>query len=194
MLDDPADENGGTAPRGAVAVPRAGKVCQGCHLQKYLAVASYVYRPFDENGIIFPANSMNTNDANLYKDQVTMAIMPGIRNGNPEGGGLPQVDEAFLQSLLDEDKSQCITNRNGKKTEAEVDNIGGLIDYMIGDGKILIHGLARYIPSAISNLSLTNQEVITAVTKGFDAGDGKLMPIFKAYFESETFSCASDTE
>jgi hypothetical protein len=194
MLNDPADPGAGAAPRGAIAVPREGKVCQGCHLQKYLAVASYVFRPFDENGIVYPATAISVADANPYKDLVTMAIAPGLNNGDPKEGGLLPVDVPFLQELLAESKTQCITNRSGKKVEQKVDNIGDLVDYMVGDGNILVHGLARYIPSAVSNLSLTNQEIITAVSQGHEEGKGKLLPIFTKYFESETFSCASDTE
>jgi hypothetical protein len=39
-------------------------------------------------------------------------------------------------------------------------------------------------------MSLTNQEIIAAMSRGFDDGNGRLLPVFRAYFESETFSCS----
>jgi len=121
-----------------------------------------------------------------------MAIAPGIYNGSEDDDWGEQVTPDLLSELLAEDSDQCITKLNSKKVEAKISNIGDLVEYMIGDGNVLIHGLARYIPSAISNMTLTNQEIITAVSKGYAKGGGKLPEIFKSYFESESFSCAAE--
>ena len=187
-VDDPAQ---GTAPRGALAVPRQGSVCQGCHLHKYLGVASYVFRPFDENGLIMsPAQINLEDDKNPYKAMVQAATAPDIVNAPSDGPQTP-VDASMLQDLLaeiDRGHEECITDRSGTPLKS-VRSLKDLIEHMIGDGKILVHGLARYIPSALSSLSLTNQELIASLGRGFDQGGGKILPIFRAYFESETFSC-----
>jgi mono/diheme cytochrome c family protein len=192
VLNKVDDPSAGTAPRGALAVPRQGSVCQGCHLQKYLGIASYVYRQFDENGLLLTAAQMNPTDRrNPYADMVKAATTPDILNS--DGISQTPVDSAYLQSLLAEQDAgheECITDRSGKNTVKTVKNIEDLVQYMMGDGKILVHGLARYVPSALSNMSLTNQEIIAAMSRGFDDGNGRLLPVFRAYFESETFSCS----
>jgi hypothetical protein len=192
VLNKADDPSAGTAPRGALAVPRQGSVCQGCHLQKYLAVASYVYRQFDENGLFLTEAQLNPADReNPYADMVKAATTPDLRNS--DGVSETPVDVAYLQSLLGEQDTgheECITDRSGKNTVKTVKNISDLVQYMMGDGKVLVHGLARYVPSALSNMSLTNQEIIAAMSRGFDEGNGKLLPVFRAYFESETFSCS----
>jgi hypothetical protein len=194
VLNDPAKEDAGMAPRGAMAVPAEGAVCQGCHLNKYLNVASYVFRPFDERGLTFTAEKINVAATNPYADMVKAAVAPDIKNiTDLDSKAIAPVSVEYLQSLLAENEQsqeQCIADRTAKKVLTQVKNIGDLTGYMIGKGEVLIHGLSRYIPSALSNLPMTNQEIITSVSRGFSKGDGKLLPVFKAYFESETFSCA----
>ena len=194
VLNDPAKEAAGMAPRGAMAIPTEGAVCQGCHLNKYLNVASYVFRPFDERGLSLKAAKISLAPTNPYAAMVAAAVTPDIKNlADLESKTTVPITVEFLQGLLAENEQsqeQCIADRTATKVLTQVKNIGDLTGYMIGKGEVLIHGLSRYIPSAISNLPLTNQEIITSVSRGFSKGDGKLLPVFKAYFESETFSCA----
>jgi hypothetical protein len=60
---------------------------------------------------------------------------------------------------------------------------------MVGDGEILASGLARHIPRAISNLPTTNEEILFKLIKAYKSGGGMLKELFRAYFESETYSC-----
>lgn len=194
VMNDPEDASKGHAPRGALAVPRSGAVCQGCHLQKYLYAASFVFRQFDENGLLFSAMHLNPDDVNNpYRDQVMAATAKGTLNLKDAAFTGTAVDPATLTSLLteqDSGTSQCITDRTGSKEVARVQNVGDLVRYMVGDGMVLVKGLARFIPSALSNVSVTNQEIITAMSRGFAQGDGRLGPVFKAYFQSESFACS----
>ncbi len=194
VLNDPTKEDAGMAPRGAMAVPAEGAVCQGCHLNKYLNVASYVYRPFDERGLTFTAAKINITPQNPYADMVKAATAPDIRNlTDLQTKTTAVVTVEYLRALLAENEQsqeQCIADRTATKVLTQIKHIGDLTGFMIGNGEVLIHGLARYIPSALSNLPLTNQEIITSMSRGYTKSDGKLLAVFKAYFESETFSCA----
>ena len=190
VLGDPTKPDGLRAPRGAVAVPRQGMICQGCHLQKQLAVASFVFRPFDEHGMAITPDRLNTDDKNPLGAQVKMATGPEIQNDHD---GLTPVTIDTLKQLLAETEggeAQCLPGRGRDDDSKTAKNIGELVKIMIGDGNVLVHGLARFIPSALSNTPVTNQEIIGVMSRGFSKGDGKLLPVFRSYFESETFSCA----
>jgi hypothetical protein len=179
------------APRGALAVPQAGAICEGCHLQKWLFAASFAFRPFDQNGMLIPDTAYNTaNKKNPYKDLVTAATT-GIMNNLPSGQ-VPVTTDVLKALMAETDQSmpQCLSDRTGKQTLAMVQTIGDLTKFMIGDGTILVHGLSRFIPSTLSNMPETNQDMITAISTGINVGSGLLLPTFKSYFESETFSCA----
>ena len=81
VANDPTNPAGAKSPRGALAVPRSGAICQGCHLYKYLDVASYVFRPFDQNGLAFTAAAFDvTAKSNPYMNLVNMASAQGIVN------------------------------------------------------------------------------------------------------------------
>lgn len=194
VLNDAANPEAGMAPRGAMAVPAEGAVCQGCHLNKYLNVASYVFRPFDERGLVIPAGRINVNANNPYADMVRAATTADIKNlTDLESKTTAAVTPEYLQGLLaenEQNQEQCIADRTATKVLMQIKNVGDLTGFMVGKGEVLIHGLARYIPSALSNLPLTNQEIITSMSRGYSKSGGKLLPVFKAYFESETFSCA----
>lgn len=191
VLNKADDPTQGASPRGALAVPRQGAVCQSCHLYKFLGIASFVFRPFDENGLIMTPDQINQADQNPYAPMVKAATAVDIINVSADGQQTA-VDAAFLQDLLaeiDRGQAECITDQTGLNILKSVKSIKDLVEYMAGDGKVLIHGLSRYVPSALSSLPLTNQELIAALARGFEHGGGKLLPVFRAYFESETFSC-----
>jgi hypothetical protein len=184
------------APRGAVAVPRSGATCQGCHLYKYLDVASYVFRPFDQYGVMFIASDIATDSkVSNYADDVTNATDASIVNvsdSSGQGDGTP-VDTKFLQQLLAENTQnaeQCIGDHSGNKV-ASVNTIGDLTQFMIGDGSVLVSGLARYLPSVFNNASTTNQEIVAAVGGAYMQNSGLLLPVFQAYFNTQSFACAA---
>ena len=192
--DDPTKPDGPRAPRGAMAIPRSGAFCQGCHLYKYLNVASYVFRPFDEYGLVYPATAFDDGQANNpYKDMVDAATAPGILNGVDLTGPAQPVTPFILKALFEEnDKlgAQCIKDRSGKKI-ADVSNIGDLVKFMVGDGKVLVNGLSRYLPKVLLNLSSTNQEIVSAVASAYTKDNGMLLPIFEAFFNTQSFACAA---
>ena len=200
VADDPKNLDGTKAPLGAMAIPRSGAICQGCHLYKYLNVASYVFRPFDDFGLLFPTSAFNRpqntqTDNNPYKDMLKMATVPGIVNGADITGPAQQVDAAFLKSLFEENNTlgaQCIKDRSGKKI-ADISNIGDLIKFMVGDGKVLVNGLSRYFPKVLLNLSTTNQEIVTAVASAYTKDNGMLLPMIEAFFNTQTFACAASS-
>ena len=200
VADDPKKLSGSRAPRGAVAIPKSGAICQGCHLYKALNIASFVFRPFDQNGLIFPPTVFdapaNAQDKNPYKAMVGNATAAGIVLGDSLEGAATQVKEADLKMLYGENDSigpQCITDRSGNKL-ADVSNIADLTKHLVGDGKILVNGLSRYMPSVLFNQSTTNQEIVAAVASGYTKGEGKLLPVFEAFFKTETFACATASE
>jgi hypothetical protein len=45
------------------------------------------------------------------------------------------------------------------------------------------------MPRALSNLDATSEEVIIKMNAAYTEGEGKLIPLFKAYFSSETYAC-----
>ena len=118
------------------------------------------------------------------------AIKPEIVNVIDLEGPEQVVDEAFLQGLLVKSTTEtaCIAN-DPEKGDIPIDNVKDLASWMIGDGSVLSGGLARHIPRAMSNLSNTSEEIIVKMNAAFEQGGGKLMPMFKAYFASETYSC-----
>ena len=59
------------------------------------------------------------------------------------------------------------------------------------EGIHLASGLARHLPRGVSNVAQTNNELIKNMKKAWTEGNGMLMPIFEAYFKSETYSCKS---
>jgi hypothetical protein len=190
VLNDPADATKGAAPRGATAVPRHGSVCQSCHVQQYLGIASYVFRPFDEGGRLYTQNAIA--ETGPYAAAVKTAIEPGIILKDYAGSADVDVTPGELRGLLAENEAgqaQCIQDRAGA-TVKEVRGIKDLAEYMIGDGRVLARGLARYMPRALGNQPVTNQEILAAISKAFADGGGKLMPAFKAYFQTESFACA----
>jgi len=200
VADDDKQLDGAKAPRGAMAIPRSGAICQGCHLYKYLNVASYVFRPFDDFGLLYPASAFNKPqngqaDNNPYKDMLKTATALGIVNGADITGPAQQVDAAFLKSLFDENNTlgaQCIKDRSGKKI-ADISNIGDLVKFMVGDGKVLVNGLSRYFPKVLLNLSTTNQEIVTAVASAYTKDNGMLLPMVEAFFNTQTFACAASS-
>lgn len=190
VLNNASDPTKGSAARGSWAVVRQGSVCQGCHLDQMLGMASYVFRPFDKNGLLM--NSTEFAESFMYADEIMKATASDIVNEIIEGQQIP-VNFEFLQDLLvevEQGQAECIVGAGNDQT-VYVNSIKDLTEYMIGDGRILAEGLSHFIPSVISNISTPNQEIATAITRAYEKSRGKLIPVFRAYFDTETFSCAT---
>lgn len=125
-----------------------------------------------------------------------MASAEGIVNGTEIDGTATQVTPAALSQLYAENDAiepQCLNDRSGKKM-ADVSNVGDLTKHFVGDGKVLVNGLSRYLPSVLFNMGTTNQEIVAAVASAYTRGEGKLLPVFEAFFNTQTFACATASE
>src|SRR5690606_30029366 len=93
-------------------------------------------------------------------------------------------------SLLEESDGACMPAR-GTVKETKFNKIGDLAKFIIGDGRVLAGGLARHMPRSMSNLLNTTEEIIVRINNVYFAKEtaGMLIPVFKAYFSSETFAC-----
>jgi hypothetical protein len=78
---------------------------------------------------------------------------------------------------------------DGQPQEKEIRYLSDLVAEIIGDGKILVQGLGRHIPRAFGNQSLTNQEILSTLSKAYTDGEGKLYPLFAAYLKTESYAC-----
>lgn len=177
--------------RGAAAIPASANLCQSCHIERQMAAGSILFRPFSVGGMIFRNSAAMPGTVQLNQDpDFVAAVAPDIVNQVGLAGPLEVVDETFLQALLagNDDEAACVPGRSGQP-DTSLKTVKDLANYLVGDGKVLAGGLARHIPRAISNLDRTSEEIIVKVNDAFTAGNGKLGPVFRAYFASETYGC-----
>lgn len=172
------------APFGTLSVPKSANSCQSCHIHRKMAAGSILFRDFDKAGHIYGTDRPITNDPDY-----SAAIADNIVNS--ADAREVYIDAQYLQSLLDKKGEQaCIPSENGKD-ERILQSVEDLAKYLIGDGLELSVGLARHIPRAMSNTASTTEELIIAFNKAWESGGGKLLPIFEAYFASETYACST---
>lgn len=186
-------DGGAFAPRGSAKVPATGNLCQSCHIRRYLAAGSIVFRPFGGVGDLLSADMILNPPANSdlarFVQEATAAKWVNRKDDSSE----TPINKAFLASLLNIGENQgqeagCVPAREGKP-EAKITSVRDLAAYSIGDGRTLSKGLSKLLPRALSNLSTTNLEVITSIQQAWQDGEGKLDPVFLAYFTTETYAC-----
>ena len=144
--------------------------------------------------------SQDPTTVQKLKSDIELAIKEGVFNFNPEhlvdGNIEPKkVDSNFIISLLEGHESEVACLPSGDSTQSDhiFNNLTDLVDHFMGPNGInLAHGMSRHIPKAISNISETNEELKVLIKNAWDESEGKLMPLFKAYFKSETYSCKKD--
>lgn len=202
------------APRGTAKVPASGNFCQGCHINRQLASGSIVFRPFGPIGEILSGErlslvenggpELSAQDALLQsyireaksKLDINDKVIQGANNwaNQPPGATeLQKVDVAVLGDWLNIGTSPgqergCVQDNGVDFPMVKVDD---LLKYYLRDEMVLARGLSRVVPRAMSNLNATNQEIINGVMSAWKSGEGKLLPVFQAYFKSETFSCSA---
>lgn len=179
--------------RGASAIPSSANLCQSCHIERQMAAGSILFRPFNPAGLIYKAVVPANADAGFVQvnldPEFVAATGPEIVNQIGLTGPEEVVDEAFLMNLLESsDEKACVPSRRDAP-DLDLKGVDDLAKYLIGDGRVLAGGLARHLPRAMSNLAMTSEEIIVKVNQAFADGEGKLAPVFKAYFESETYGC-----
>lgn len=176
--------SGNIAPFGSSSVPSHGNLCQSCHIDRYLAAGSILFRPFNQLGFVYGS----TPDLALSQDpDFPTAVEPRHVNTKP-GSASDPVTEVLLNQLLNQDTENACVLLNG--TTKKVNTLSDLAEHIVGDGKILGAGLARHIPRALSNLSYTSEEIFKRIRESYENSQGKLGPVFQAYFASETYGCA----
>jgi hypothetical protein len=219
VLKGKGNLNSEKAAWGAIAIPFYGRVCQGCHLNRHLAAASVVFRPFGFSGeIIFP-EMMVTDGGNPIKLYEDMNLIQKARAANASGED-PRthvshsdasatlfnfIDPAFYKKLLEEvdtnSKATCFPDPADPLNMDKAKFANSLAQY----GEFLIHqndapdapvrgsaavrGLTRFLPSTFANTNSTNLEIIRDVNLAFSESGGLLLPMLEAYFQTESFAC-----
>ena len=173
------NNDGSIAPKGSMAIPESGNICQSCHISRNLATASILFRPFNGRGDLY----------NIF----TIKNDPGFKAATeapwvlPDGTGTKPVTEEFLQKILSGDNEKsCIISANSTKVVASLNE---LMAALIGDGQVLSKGLTRHMARSLSNLPSISIESLETTRVAYDAGNGRLEPLFKSYFGTETYSC-----
>lgn len=199
------------APWGAISVPFYGRVCQGCHLNRHLAAAAVVFRPFGKAGeIITPAEIDRQNGpyADDLKDDDNLYVYhtDTDETDHRKLEDLQPVTRQYYKDLLTEleqPDATCFPDPRDPQNPDRTVKANSLAKY----AEVLIHqndgentkikgtatlrGLNRILPSVFLNSTRTNLEVITAVNKAFNESQGKLEPMMRAFFTTETFGCSS---
>lgn len=204
----------GMAAWGAIAIPFYGRVCQGCHLNRHLAAASVVFRPFGLAGEVIPRNAIigtNNIPAQPYRPLIQLDSAPPdqkfqVYHTDDKATVFSPVNQQFYLDLLDElanPEVTCLPDpRNPQDTAKAVktNSLGKYAETLIYQndsennrvkGTAAVRGLNRFLPSVFLNTPRTNLEVISAVNSAFEANEGKLEPMLRAFFTTQTFACSS---
>lgn len=214
-LANPDDPTSALAKHGTISIPSVGIFCQSCHVGRNLANGSIIFRPFHLHGekltkvlvaeAVTALNIPNPDPVPKFLEEVKIATEPGrvfvdIVQNKPKLVEVSSPDGLLrLAALLDKSSSEnegCVATVDpaGNKVEKKIVTIGDLTAEIVGDGKILIAGLARHIPRAFGNQSVTNQEILAAMSKANTEGGGKLYPLIRAYLETESYACGRTAE
>ncbi len=178
------NSDGTVAPRGTLSVPESGNICQSCHLNRNLASASILFRPFNSKGQLY--NAFNIEEDANFK---TAIKEPWVVL---DGGVSKPVSLELLQSLiLGNNEKACVVNGKIQKTVATVNE---LMTEIIGDGSLLSKGLALHMARSLSNLSTISLETLESTKMAFEQSEGKLEKVFQSYFATETYSCMKEAK
>lgn len=206
--DDPTK----LAPWGAISVPFYGRVCQGCHLNRHLAAAAVVFRPFGKAGEIITPAAIDRADGPYADDLKDDDLRQYVYHTDTEETdfkklqNLQPVTRDYYKELLTELQSPDATcfpdardPQNAEKT-VKANSLAKYAEVLINQndgentkikGTATLRGLNRILPSVFLNSTRTNLEVITAVNNAFNENQGKLEPMLRAFFATETFGCSS---
>ncbi len=185
----------GVAPFGSKAVPGFANLCQSCHIDRQMAAGSILFRPFNPAGLIY---SDSVSGLKIEDDgAVPAATIPTLKNrpkGPRDSANEVPIDLAFLKKIFADRMSNtekgCVPGGKADGSDLVLKEVGDLAAYLIDDGRVLAGGLARHIPRALSNLDSTSEEIMIKFNRAFKESEGKLAPLFQAYFASETYACS----
>jgi hypothetical protein len=207
----------GIAAWGAIAIPFYGRVCQGCHLNRHLAAASVVFRPFGLAGEIITPDAV-TDAAGTrapqapYNAVIQLANTPEnqkfhVYHTDDKASVFRPVDQKFYRDLLEElnnPEATCFPDPRdpqNKERAVKANSLAKYAETLIYQndppnpkvrGVATVRGLNRFLPSLFLNSSRTNLEAISAVNNAFEENEGKLEPMLRAFFTTETFACSAD--
>jgi mono/diheme cytochrome c family protein len=191
--DTRGHQAGGTfSPIGTIQIPLAGNVCQTCHIDRNLANGSIVFRPFGSWGQSLTSGDLTTHGEAIPGVSEALKVQRRSTTEPNDKDKVTNVDLNFLKSLMPnasgvfDGEAACLVIDGEQK---ELTNVKDLAEFLIGDGRSLGAGMARHIPRSISNLGSTNLELINLMERKFMESDGRVLPLFEAYFSSETYSC-----
>lgn len=207
---DKADP-GKIAPWGAISVPFYGRVCQGCHLNRHLAAAAVVFRPFGKAGEIIRPEAIDDpngpyaadlkDDDNLfvYHTETNETDHQKLTDFQPVNADyykellteLEKPDVTCFPDPRDPQNPDKVVQANTLAKYAEVLIYQNDAENAPVKGTATLRGLNRIMPSVFLNSTKTNLEVITAVNKAFNENQGRLEPMMRAFFATETFGCSS---
>lgn len=178
------NSDGTIAPRGTLSIPESGNICQSCHINRNLASASIVFRPFNSKGQLYNAFNI-TEDPNY-----TAAIKEPwvVLNG---GVSKPVTFDLLQSFILGNNEKACVIRGNVQKP---VETVNELMTEIIGDGSVLSKGLAIHMARSLSNLSTISLETLESTKMAFELSEGKLEKVFQSYFATETYSCMKEVK
>lgn len=210
-------EKEGIAAWGAIAIPFYGRVCQGCHLNRHLAAASVVFRPFGLAGEVITPDAVTDAPGTRvpvapYNSVIQLRSAPAeqkfqVYHTDAAASVFQPVDQKFYRDLLEElnnPEATCFPDARdpqNKEKAVKANSIAKYAETLIyqndsKDSKVrgtaAVRGLNRFLPSVFLNNKATNLEVISAVNSAFENNEGKLEPMLRAFFSTETFACSAD--
>jgi hypothetical protein len=211
-LKDPKQPELGKAPWGSLAVPDHGKVCQACHLNRHLAAASHLFRPFGAAGEKISASDLREDslkDAKVkagrpsYVNDLKAALADTVVNLKPVHSETERSEFVNVSKMTIDDYVKmlqevtslqpiCSMNANGDGKTVQLKNLSDLVNLSIGNGSILIEGFTRFFPSTFLNQTTVSGETREVIAEAFNANAGYLLPLMKAYFSSRSFICAEE--
>jgi hypothetical protein len=204
----------GMAAWGAIAIPFYGRICQGCHLNRHLAAASVVFRPFGLAGEVIQPTDIRDGQgrakapyaALIQLDSVAEDKKFQVFHTDDKATVFSPVNQQFYLDLLSElsnPEATCLPDpRNPQDTTRAVktNTLAKYAETLIYQndsatskvkGTAAVRGLNRFLPSLFLNAPKTNLEVISAVNSAFENNEGKLEPMLRAFFTTQTFACSS---
>jgi hypothetical protein len=186
------------AARGTAAVPAFGNICQSCHISRNLANGAVLFRPFGTNGQIYDPATLGDNGT-LDKTLFDAAVLPGWQYVSSPGESIDfaqPVTQPWLKDLLSASlqktsiKACAVTGRSDKPT-VPLKTVADLAGYIMQNKSALVRGFVRHAHRAYSVSQTVNFDLVYAAIEAYAAGKNKVPDLLEAYFESETFACAS---
>ena len=182
---DKDDRERGGGPRGTVSVAKFGNVCQSCHLNRYVAAGSILFRPFSYSGKLYkPTPSFETIDGELWADAKTESWSHSLDDGSKA-----PVDQEFLETILSQRTlPTCIETPAGMK---QVQSVNDLAAELLSDKPAVLKGFARHAHRAFLSSMTISDELLHRFSNRKTNLNNTIENLVAEYFSSETFACST---